>query len=227
RILVVEDEEHMLMGLRDNLKFEGYDVDIASDGEEGLSKIQKRTFDLIILDVMLPKISGFDICKKIRHQNIETPIIFLTAKSEEIDKVIGLESGGDDYMTKPFSLRELLARVKAVLRRTQNTSTKEDNSEISIGRLVVDFEKYTALVDGVETKMSAKEYEILHFLWKRKNGTVSRETLLDNIWGFDYQPTNRTIDNFILKLRQKIEDNPNQPSIILTLHGIGYKLIHI
>lgn len=226
KILVVEDEEHMLMGLRDNLEFEGYEVEIAGDGEEGLSKILKHNFDLIILDVMLPKISGFDICKKVRQQSIETPIIFLTAKSEEIDKVIGLESGGDDYMTKPFSLRELLARVKAVLRRTQNTGSKEDNCKISIGRLEVDFEKYTALVDGVETKMSAKEYEILHFLWKRKNGTVSRETLLDNIWGFDYQPTNRTIDNFILKLRQKIEDNPNQPSIILTLHGIGYKLIH-
>lgn len=226
KILIVEDEQHMLSGLKDNLEFEGYEVDTASDGNTGLKKILHSDFDLVLLDVMLPQISGFDICKKARKEGVETPIIFLTAKSEEIDKVIGLETGGDDYITKPFSLREMLARIKAVLRRAQKSISEFDDSKlIQIGNLSVNFEAYNAFLNNKPVKLSIKEFEILHCLWKRKNGTVTRDTLLDEVWGYDYQPTPRTIDNFVLKLRQKIEDNPNKPEYILTIHGIGYKLI--
>lgn len=224
RILVVEDEPDMQSGIKDNLEFEGYEVDTASDGQEGLHKILSNTFDLVLLDVMLPHISGFDVCKKARHEDNNTPIIFLTAKGEEIDKVIGLESGGDDYLTKPFSLRELLARVKAVLRRTERQNPQQPTQSITIGKLNVDFNTYTATIDGSQVKMTSKEFEILNYLLKHKNATISRDSLLDAVWGYDFQPTARTIDNFILKLRQKIEDNPNDPQIILTIHGLGYRL---
>lgn len=226
RILVVEDEPDMQAGIKDNLEFEGYEVDTASDGKEGLQKILSDGFDLVLLDVMLPHISGFDVCKKVRHENNDTPIIFLTAKGEEIDKVIGLESGGDDYLTKPFSLRELLARVKAVLRRTEKQSANTSSQAIEIGRLRVDFTTYTASIEGEPVKMTSKEFEILQYLLKHKNATISRDSLLDNVWGYDFQPTARTIDNFILKLRHKIEENPNEPQIIITVHGMGYRLVY-
>ncbi|TRX65820.1 response regulator transcription factor [Carboxylicivirga sp. M1479] len=225
RILVIEDEPDMQSGIKDNLEFEGYEVDTASDGKEGLQKILNDGFDLVLLDVMLPLMSGFDVCKKVRHENNETPIIFLTAKGEEIDKVIGLESGGDDYLTKPFSLRELMARVKAVLRRTEKQTTTQKEALISIGKLSVNFTTYTASVNGEEVKMTSKEFEILQYFLKHKNATISRDSLLDNVWGYDFQPTARTIDNFILKLRHKIEENPNEPQIILTVHGMGYRLV--
>jgi len=226
KILVVEDEQHMLMGLKDNLEFEGYEVDCANEGNIALEKGLHNTFDLILLDVMLPNISGFDICKKLRKEGVDTPIIFLTAKSEEIDKVIGLETGGDDYVTKPFSLRELLARIKAVLRRSQLKNDKGRKCELfQIGNLHVDFDSFNATCKNIPVKLSIKEYEILHYLWNRKNTTVKRESILDDVWGDDYQPTTRTIDNFIVKLRQKVEDDPNNPHIIITIHGIGYRLI--
>nr|WP_320119983.1 response regulator transcription factor [uncultured Marinifilum sp.] len=222
-ILVVEDEPGMLMGLKDNLEFESYQVDTAEDGEVGLQKIMNNTYNLVLLDVMLPKISGFDICKKARAKGIQTPIILLTAKGEEIDKVLGLELGADDYITKPFSLRELLARIRAVLRRTQTVPVNQD--KLKIGRLQIDFKSFEGVVDGAEVKMSSKEVEILHYLWDNNNKTVSRDDLLDEVWGTEYQPTSRTIDNFILKLRQKIEDDPNHAKIILTVHGVGYRLV--
>lgn len=225
QILIVEDEPDMQSGIKDNLEFEGYEVDTASDGKEGLIKILSNNYDLVLLDVMLPLMSGFDVCKKVRHENNDTPIIFLTAKGEEIDKVIGLESGGDDYLTKPFSLRELLARVKAVLRRTEKSSAKASSQKVEIGKLTVDFDTFTAFVDGETVKMTSKEFEILQYFLKHKNATISRDSLLDNVWGYDFQPTARTIDNFILKLRQKIEDNPNDPQIIITVHGMGYRLV--
>jgi DNA-binding response OmpR family regulator len=224
-ILVVEDEPSMLMGLRDNLEFEGYQVDTAEEGELALNKILNNSYSLILLDVMLPKISGFDICKKAREKGIETPIILLTARGEEIDKVLGLEFGADDYITKPFSLRELLARIRAVLRRTQHLNEKAKDKNIELGNLKVDFSSFEACVNGESVKMSHKEFEILQYLWKHKNEIVSRDDLLDNIWGTDYQPTSRTIDNFILKLRQKIEEDPNHAKIILTVHGVGYRLL--
>ncbi len=226
KILIVEDEPNMRMGLKDNLSFEGYDVTTAAEGQEGLRQILENSYDLIILDVMMPNLSGFDICKKVRGNNIETPIILLTAKGEEIDKVLGLELGADDYITKPFSLRELLARIKALLRRTGNLEIKPISQEITIGKLNVNFTAYTAKSNETPIKLSHKEFEILKYLVDHKNETVSRYDLLDKIWGYEEKPTTRTVDNFIVKLRQKIEINPNQPTVILTAHGIGYKLLH-
>ena len=225
KVLVAEDEQPMLEGLKDNLEFEGYEVHTATDGTVALEKLLNEPFHLVLLDVMMPGISGFDVCKEARSKGIQTPIIMLTAKSEEIDKVLGLEFGADDYITKPFSLRELLARVRAILRRTGTSPAHSDQQIEQIGNMNVNFSTYTATVNGQEVKLSYKEYEILHYLHNHKNETVDRDDLLDNIWGTDYQPTSRTIDNFILKLRQKIESDPNDPRIILTVHGIGYKLI--
>jgi DNA-binding response OmpR family regulator len=225
RILIVEDEPSMRMGLEDNLDFEGYDIDSASDGKSGLDKILKNQYDLILLDVMLPGMSGFDICRQLRKNGNQIPIILLTAKGEEIDKVLGLELGADDYITKPFSLRELLARIKAVLRRG-STQVQENDRRTTIGRLSIDFASYDAREGKEAVKMSHKEFEVVRYLWEHRNQTVSRFDLLDNIWGYEEeQPTTRTVDNFIVKLRQKIESNPNDPHIILTVHGIGYKLI--
>jgi len=232
KILIVEDELHMRMGLRDNLEFEGYQVELAEDGEKGLQKIQAQAFDLIVLDGMMPKMSGFDVCRQARKLGIKTPIIFLTAKGEEIDKVLGLELGADDYMTKPFSLRELIARVKAVLRRTESQASDAAAASqpvaiesAQIGRLRLDFRHYEAFEGSEVVKLSHKEFDILKFLLEHKNDIVSRYKLLEDVWGYEAQPTTRTVDNFILKLRQKIETNPNDPKIILTVHGIGYKLI--
>jgi DNA-binding response OmpR family regulator len=224
KILVVEDEPNMRLGLKDNLEFEGYEVDFAADGEEGLKKIIQNTYSLVLLDVMLPNMSGFDVCRTVRSRNNKTPIILLTAKGEEIDKVLGLELGADDYVTKPFSLRELLARIKAVLRRGEAKSTSS-TQEIRIGKLDVNFGSYNAFENGSPVPMSHKEFEILNFLWSNKNRTVSRDDLLNGVWGYEESPTTRTVDNFIMKLRQKIEKDPNHPQIIITVHGIGYKMI--
>ena len=223
KILIVEDEPNMRIGLKDNLEFEGYKVDIAEDGEEALYKIRNNAYNLVLLDVMLPKKSGFDVCKTIRKEGNKVSVILLTAKGEEIDKVLGLELGADDYVTKPFSLRELLARIKAVLRRG-GTETDE-SSEIQIGNLKIDFAGYKAFIKSEQVQMSHKEFEILNYLWNKKNSTVSRDDLLSEIWGYDEAPTTRTVDNFIVKLRHKIEKDPNHPQFILTVHGIGYKLV--
>jgi DNA-binding response OmpR family regulator len=225
RILIIEDEPVMQMGLKDNLELESYQVDLANDGEAGLAKMKAGQYDLVLLDVMLPKLSGFDVCKSARAAGIHTPVILLTAKGEEIDKVVGLELGADDYITKPFSVRELLARIKAILRRGQKNSIVEDKN-VTIGRLNVDFTTFQSTEDGKEIKLSHKELEILSYLYKNRNQVVSRYDLLENVWGYEEQLTTRTVDNFIVRLRQKIEANPNQPKIILTVHGSGYKLVH-
>lgn len=224
KILIVEDEPAMQLGLKDNLEFEGYEVEIAGDGEKGLEMIRSSSYNLVLLDIMLPKMSGLDVCKKVREEKNKTPIILLTAKGEEIDKVLGLELGADDYVTKPFSLRELLARIKAILRRYQVPET--DISEARIGRLQVNFTKYIASNENGEVKLSHKEFEILHFLFQHKNEAVSRYNLLEEVWGYDdSQPTTRTVDNFILRLRQQVEKDPKEPHIILTVHGAGYKMV--
>lgn len=223
-ILVVDDESNMRRGLRDNLEFEGYEVTEAVDGENALEILREVAPDLIILDVMMPKLSGLEVCKELRKAGNETPIILLTAKGEEIDKVLGLEMGADDYVQKPFSIRELIARVKAILRRSQSPNKGED-SNIIIGNLSVDFKKYYAEKDGKEVKLSHKEFEILSYLIDHDGEIVDRQELLKNVWHYHEQPTTRTVDNFIVKLRQKIEDDPSNPRHILTVHGSGYKLI--
>jgi DNA-binding response OmpR family regulator len=222
-ILIIEDEPAMQLGLKDNLTIEGYDVDIESDGESGLHKIKTGAYDLILLDVMLPRLSGFDVCKAARLAGNTSPIILLTARGEEIDKVLGLEFGADDYITKPFSVRELLARIKAILRRNQSRGTK--NALIMIGNLQIDFESFTAKNQESEIKLSHKEFEILLYLYKNRNKVISRDDLLEKVWGYEEAITTRTVDNFIARIRQKVESNSNQPRVILTVHGSGYKMV--
>lgn len=225
RILIVEDEPYMQQGLKDNLEFEGYEVEVAGDGETGLQNIYKGSYDLIILDVMLPERTGFDVCKESRRNGIKTPILMLTAKGDELDKVRGLELGADDYVTKPFSLRELLARVKAILRRQHNLVTTGKQNLLRIGKLDVNLGTYQASINGATVPMTHLEFEVLKYLHQHPNEIVSRADLLANVWGYDAQPTTRTVDNFILKLRQKIEHDASTPVHILTVHGVGYKLV--
>ena len=224
RLLLIEDEPQMQKGLRDNFEFEGHEVTVEGDGRNGLATLLANPFDLVILDVMLPHISGFDIVRKAREQGIRTPILMLTAKGEEIDKVLGLELGADDYVTKPFGLHELIARVNALLRRAAQVDGKTDTA-MKIDDVVVNFATYTGSKAGEEFTMTPKEFEILKYLWQHKNETVSRDDLLTQVWGYDESVSTRTIDNFILKLRQKIENDPAHPRRIMTIHGTGYKFI--
>jgi DNA-binding response OmpR family regulator len=222
-ILVIEDDPKMQAGLRDNLEFEGYTVRTEGDGAAGLRLWMDNAFDCVILDVMLPGLSGFDVLRKAREKGVSTPVIMLTAKGEEIDRVLGLELGADDYVTKPFSLRELLARIKAILRRSEGGGAS--GSRVRLGDFEADTGSYNATKDGVAVAMTPKEFEVLKFLWEHRNRTVSRDQLLTNVWGYDESVSTRTVDNFILKLRQKIEDDPADPRHIVTIHGTGYKLI--
>jgi len=223
RILVVEDDPKMQRGLRDNLEFEGHDVTVLGDGNSGYQTMISGSFDLVILDVMLPQMSGFDVVRKTREKGIRIPILMLTAKGEEIDKVLGLELGADDYVTKPFGLRELIARVNALVRRFVPTDTGD--TTMMLGDVKVNFATYTGSKEGKEFSMTPKEFEILKYLWQHRNETVSRDDLLTKIWGYDESVSTRTVDNFILKIRQKIEDDFTHPKIIFTIHGTGYKLI--
>jgi len=223
KILIVEDDPKMQTGLKDNFEFEGYQVQLASDGKAGMDLWLAGAFDCVILDVMLPELSGFEVLKKARERGMATPVIMLTAKGEEIDRVLGLELGADDYVTKPFSLRELLARVKAVLRRSEGTTLL--SSKLQLGDFEADFSSYSASRSGAPVAMTPKEFEVLKFLSEHRNRTVSRDQLLSSVWGYDESISTRTVDNFILKLRQKIEVNPSEPKHILTIHGTGYKLI--
>jgi DNA-binding response OmpR family regulator len=223
KILLIEDERKMRLGLKDNLEFEGYDVNAVGNGKDGLHELVTNSYDLVILDVMLPQMSGFDVLRKARENGVTTPVIMLTAKGEEVDKVIGLELGADDYVTKPFSLRELIARVKAVLRR--NEGRVPSSGTMRLGDVEVDFATYNATKRGEALTMTPKEFEILKFLWEHRNTVVSRDQLLTNVWGYDESISTRTVDNFILKLRQKIENDPSHPCFIITMHGTGYKLI--
>jgi DNA-binding response OmpR family regulator len=223
RILLVEDEPQMQRGLRDNLEFEGHEVTVKGDGSCGYQALLRDSFDLVILDVMLPLMSGFDVVRKAREKGIRIPILMLTAKGDEIDKVLGLELGADDYVTKPFSLRELIARVNAQLRRSASPCAGE--TMMTLKDISVNFATYYGSKNGKEFSMTPKEFEILKYLWQHRNQTVSRDDLLKKVWGYDESISTRTIDNFVLKIRQKIEDDPAHPQIIFTIHGIGYKLI--
>ncbi|MBN1999276.1 response regulator transcription factor [candidate division KSB1 bacterium] len=224
KVLVVEDEIEMANGLKDALMFDGHKVSLAYDGEAGLNEAVSGAYELILLDIKLPKKSGFDVCREIRAQNIRTPVIMLTARGREVDKVLGLELGADDYITKPFSVMELLARIKAVLRRYAD---KQSNGGewIRIGKLKVDFSRYMAEDDDGPLELLHKEYEILKYLWEHRGEKIRRDQLLDRVWGYDVFPSTRTVDNYIVKLRKHVEDDPNRPKHIITVYGIGYTLI--
>lgn len=221
KILIVEDEPDMIVGLRDNFELEGYEVDVARDGAEGLSKALEGKPDLVLLDLMLPKMSGLDVCRNLRRNGFTAPVLMLTARGQEVDKVLGLEVGADDYITKPFSLNELLARVRAHLRRaTGDVATVE---HYAFGDVEVDFQKYRATKHGSAIDLSPREYELLKFLVNHRGETVTREQLLDAVWGYDAMMYTRTVDNHIAKLRQKVEDDPENPAYILTVHRVGYR----
>ena len=223
KVLIIEDEPDLVMGLKDNFEYEGYQVCAAYDGETGVECAWRENPDLILLDVMLPRMNGLDVCRQLRRRGMETPIIMLTARSAEMDKVVGLEVGADDYITKPFGLREVLARVRAALRRSRGQVTELDSCEF--GDVRVNFRKHLATKAGSALELSPREFAMLHFLVQHREETVTREQLLDEVWGLDNYPFTRTVDNHIAKLRQKIEDSPSEPRHIITVHRVGYKFI--
>jgi DNA-binding response OmpR family regulator len=225
KILVIEDDPAISKGLRDSLETEHYEVLTAMDGEEGFRQAMENTPDLILLDLMLPSMNGQDICKALREENIIIPILMLTSKKDELDKVLCLEMGADDYITKPFSLRELHARIRAHLRRSEQSGQRQACDSYAFGSVVLDFKKQKASRDGQSIRLSSKEYEIMHFFIQHEDEVISRDMLLDQVWGYEAYPTTRTVDNYILNLRKKIEDDPGDPKHLLTLHKAGYKFI--
>jgi two-component system alkaline phosphatase synthesis response regulator PhoP len=221
KILIIEDEESILMPLEDNLKLEGYEVESTADGSRGLAMASAQRYDLVILDIMLPKLDGFEVCKRLRQDRNTTPILMLTAKSQEIDKVLGLEFGADDYVTKPFSSRELLARVKAILRRA--AEPRQGIPIYRFGEVELDFEKYEARKKGRPIPMTALEIALLQFLVQNKGRVVHRNEILDSVWGKDVFVDARTVDKHISLLRRKLEDDPQAPKYIIGVRGIGYR----
>ena len=213
----------MVLGLRDNFEYEGYEVLVARDGVEGLDRALKDKPNVILLDVMLPRKSGLDVCRELRSKGVETPIVMLTARGQEIDKVIGLEIGADDYVTKPFSIKELLARVRAALRRASRQVV--EIKSYRFGSVALDFEKYRASKGGRAIDLSAREFEILKYFIQHRGETLTREQLLDDVWGYDNYPITRTVDNHIAKLRHKVEEVPTEPQYIITVHRSGYKFL--
>ena len=223
RILIVEDEPAMVQGLRDNFEYEGYEVISAADGVDGLNRAMADQPDLVVLDVMMPKMSGLDVCKQLKARKPSMPIIMLTARGQEIDKVVGLELGADDYVTKPFSIRELMARVKAVLRRASPQAATAEVYRFS--DVEVNVRSNEVLRGGQPVELSSKEFALLAYFVAHPAETLSRDRLLDAVWGYENYPTTRTVDAHIVHLRQKLEPNPEEPRFILTVHGSGYKFV--
>ncbi len=222
RVLLVEDERGLILTLTDRLESEGFEVKTASDGESGLSFALSETFDLIILDVMLPKKNGLDVCRDLRQKNVETPILMLTAKGETIDKVLGLKLGADDYLTKPFEMLELSARIEALLRRSVNTHQNAVGT-FKFGSVAVDFRRAEVLKENRQIELSALEFKLLQYLIEHRGEVIKRDELLDEVWGYDAMPSTRTVDVHVAWLRQKLEENPKYPQYIQTVHGFGYK----
>jgi two-component system, OmpR family, alkaline phosphatase synthesis response regulator PhoP len=222
RILVVDDEIHLADGIRENLEAEGYETDVAHDGLEGLAKIRSHHYDLVLLDVMMPKMDGLELCEQIRREGRQTPVLFLTVKGEPEDRIRGLESGGDDYLAKPFHLRELLLRVAAILRRSAWYQASDVPLEFGGNR--VDFRTYHARAwDGTEHTLTHKEAMILKVLAEQPGNIVTREEILDRVWGYEVFPSTRTVDNFIVRLRKRFERNPEAPAHFHTVRGVGYR----
>jgi DNA-binding response OmpR family regulator len=226
-VLAIEDDPAILRGLSDNLRFEGYDVITATDGETGYRMQQERQPDLILLDLMLPRMSGLEFCRKLRGEGIQTPVLMLTARSEEADRVLGLDLGADDYVAKPFSVRELMARVRALLRRSQPRADGAEAlpDELRFDATEIDFRSYEARRDGTPVEMTRKEFAILRYLASRSGEVVTRDDLLNEVWGYDQYPSSRTVDNHVAGLRAKLERDASQPEHIKTVHGVGYKFI--
>jgi DNA-binding response OmpR family regulator len=221
-VAVIEDEDIIRKSVTMNLELEGFEVVTAADGEEGIKLVNDRKPDIIIMDVMMPRKDGLQTCRELRTAGISTPLILLTARSSEVDKVLGLDLGADDYLAKPFGMLELLARVKALLRRVQRVTSVD---EIRFSDVVVDFKAYRAVKNQQPIDLSAREYRLLRYLVVKQGNVVTRDELLDEVWGYNSYPTTRTVDNHIARLRQKIEANIDEPQHILTVHGVGYKFV--
>lgn len=224
RILLVEDEPGLVVTLSDRLASEGYAIESAGEGDLALSRVRCEPFDLIILDVMLPKKNGFDVCRDIRQLGIQTPILMLTARTQLVDKVVGLKLGADDYLAKPFEMIELIARVEALLRRSQITAGHSVET-FRFSDVSIDFRKAEVTRGGLLIEMSAREFQLLKYFVGHRGAALSRDELLDEVWGYDAIPSTRTVDVHVAWLRQKIEPNPRHPQFILTVHGMGYKFV--
>jgi two-component system, OmpR family, alkaline phosphatase synthesis response regulator PhoP len=225
RVLLVEDEPGLRLTLSDRLASEGYEVETAADGDQGFERAVGGTFDLLILDVMLPGRSGFDVCRDLRQKGVDVPVLMLTARGQVADRVVGLKLGADDYLTKPFEMAELLARVEARLRRDGASSSVNTPESYRFGAVHVDFRKAEVARDGARLELSAKEFHLLRYLVQHRGATVSRNELLDAVWGYDAMPSTRTVDVHVAWLRKKLEPQPHLPRYILTVHGIGYKFV--
>ena len=223
RILIIEDAPDLLRGLELNLRAEGYCVLTATRGDLGVEQALRERPELILLDIMLPGMNGLDVCRELRKKGFEAPIIMLTARAEEMDRVVGLEIGADDYVTKPFGIRELLARIRVRLRR--HMPAADADSKLRFGAVEVDFDKYEALRQGQRIDLTGKEFDVLRLLARHRGEIVTRDRLLEEVWGYETFPTTRTVDNHILRLRQKLEEDPSNPRYILSIYGEGYKLV--
>jgi two-component system alkaline phosphatase synthesis response regulator PhoP len=224
RILLCEDEESLILTLRDRLQSEGYDTSVATDGEAALEAASKKSFDCILLDIALPKKNGFDVCRDLRQRGVQTPVLMLTARGQVIDRVLGLKLGADDYVTKPFEMAELLARIEALLRRSRTLASSSSDA-YAFGNVEVDFRRAEAKRDGTAVELSGLEFKLLRYLVEHRGSVLTRDELLEKVWGYDATPVTRTVDVHIASLRQKLEANPARPEFILTLHGLGYKFI--
>lgn len=223
RILLVEDDPSLALGLCDTLEFEGFEVKHARTGQEGISSARADHPDCIILDLMLPDTNGYKVCEQIRRDDPIVPIIMLTARSQEADKIRGLDAGADDYVTKPFSVGELVARIRAIFRRMKRGARPD--APLEIGDATIDPASQVLTRGRSEVKLSFYEVELLKFLHERAGQPVTRDEIMDKVWGIEASPNNRTVDNFVVKLRKKIEPRPDQPRHILTVYGVGYKLV--
>jgi DNA-binding response OmpR family regulator len=227
KILIVEDDPHVLLGLEEVFKSDGFDVAACARGDQALAAVSKYKPTLIVLDVMLPGLSGYEVCKQLRANKLTTPILMLTAKSQELDKVVGLDLGADDYVTKPFGVRELLARIHALLRRAEGTNSRhvDTKSPFQIGKATIDPKTFQVTRGGATEGLTARELKLLQFLHAHPAEVLSRDRLLNEVWGYNYYGTTRTLDQVIVQIRKKLGDSGDQPKHLLTVHGVGYKLM--
>jgi DNA-binding response OmpR family regulator len=224
-ILVIEDDVSILTGLKDNLEYEGYAVITETNGERGLQKALHKKPDLVLLDIMLPGMNGYEVCRKVKKESPDLPVIMITARGSEMDKVSGLDIGADDYVTKPFSIPELMARIRVAMRR--KTWPPDEPDVFSFGKVTLDFKRLQAFRDNREIKLSSREFEIMKYFIRHEGEAIHRHDLLNAVWGYEAMPTTRTVDNFILNLRKRIEEDPSRPVHILSVRDVGYKFVSL